>query len=86
MIYKRIGLLWVGPFSNEGHIFYTDAAHSPRIVIWTDWARSGQRAIWDVGRLQLVGGMDGSQVVNILVGRLRKLQIIPDACTSNKPT
>ena len=66
MIYERIGFLCLGPFSNEGHIFLTDAAYSPRLVIWTDWARSGQRAIWDVGQLRSVSGLEGSQVVNIV--------------------
>ena len=47
--------------------FFGVSAYSLRIVSWTDGARSGQRAIWDVGRLRLIGGPEGSQVVNILV-------------------
>ena len=49
--------LWLGPFSNEGHVFQTDAAYTARIVIWTDWARSGQRAIRDVGGLRVIEGL-----------------------------
>ena len=50
--------LWLGPFSNEGHIFQNEAAYTPRIAIWTDWARSSQRAIRDVGGLRLIGRLE----------------------------
>ena len=48
VIYTRIGFLCLEPFGNEGHIFSTDAAYSPRIVIWRDLTRSGQRGpkVW----------------------------------------